>query len=170
MIRSLLSNFSLSLIMSVGKADVEDFELILHVINTSNSDAYRSIIPPEQFKDPVLTLKQLQKEFDKMTFYTYRVENKPVGVAALRTDKGKTGIVRWVHVLPEHQHKGVGTSLMKQIEREAKKVGVKKLKVVYVWEKAYWAKDFYIRLGYKKGNSVTLPWGDQAHVYEKTLT
>lgn len=117
-----------------------------------------------------MTLKQLQEEFDKMTFYTYRVESKPVGVAALRTDKGKTGIVRWVHVLPEHQHEGVGTSLMKHIEREAKKAGVKKLKVVYVWEKAYWAKNFYTRLGYKKGNSVTLPWGDRAHVYEKTLT
>jgi N-acetylglutamate synthase-like GNAT family acetyltransferase len=124
--------------MNVRKADVEDLELILYVINTSNNDAYRSIIPPEQFKDPVLTLKQLKAEFGKMTFYTYRVENKPVGVAALQTNESKIGIVRWVHVLPEHRRKGVGTSLMKHAEREAMKFGVKKLKVVYVWEKAFW--------------------------------
>ena len=156
--------------MSVRKADVEDLESILYVVNTSNNDAYRSIIPPEQFKDPVLTLKQLKAEFGKMTFYTYRVENKPVGVAALQTDESETGIVRWVHVLPEHRRKGVGTSLMKHVEREAKKLGVKKLQVVYVWEKAFWAKNFYAKLSYKKRNSVTLPWNDHAYVYEKTFT
>jgi hypothetical protein len=54
--------------MSVGRADARDIELVLHVINTSNSDAYRSIIPPEQFKDPILTIEQLHKEFENVIF------------------------------------------------------------------------------------------------------
>lgn len=155
--------------MSVRKASLEDLQSILSIIITSNNNAYRSIIPPEQFKDPVLTTEQLKEEFDKMTFYTYRLENKPVGVAALRTDKSKNGIVRWVHVLPEHRRKGVGTRLMGRIEREARKAGMKKLRVFYVWEKAYWAKNFYTKLGYKRRDSVTLPWNDRVYVYEKAL-
>jgi hypothetical protein len=58
---------------------------------------------------------------------------------------------------------------MRSIEREAKKMRLKKLRVAYVWEKAYWAKNFYAKLGYEKKMTVSLPWGDQAHVYEKSL-
>jgi N-acetylglutamate synthase-like GNAT family acetyltransferase len=155
--------------MSVRKADAKDVELVLQVINTSNRDAYRSIIPPEQFKDPILTLEQLVEEFDNMNFYVCRVEDKLVGVAALRIGEGAAGAVRWVHVLPEHRRKGVGTSLMKHIEREAKAMRLRKLRVIYVWERAYWAKDFYTKLGYSRTDTVTLLWGDKAHIYEKTL-
>jgi GNAT superfamily N-acetyltransferase len=156
--------------MRVGRADARDIESVLHVINTSNSDAYRSIIPPEQFKDPILTVEQLRQEFENMIFFAYRFGNKPVGVAALRIDGGETGTVRWVHVLPKHRRKGVGTSLMRNIESEAKKVGLKKLRVAYVWEKAYWARSFYNKLGYKKRNTTTLPWGDRAYIYEKIIS
>jgi N-acetylglutamate synthase-like GNAT family acetyltransferase len=155
--------------MSVEKADERDIESVLHVINTSNSDAYRSIIPPEQFKDPILTLEQLLNEFDNMTFYAYRLEDKLVGVGALRIDRGRTGIVRWIHVLPQHRRKSVGTSLMKHIESKAKEMGLNKLRVIYVWEKAYWAKNFYAKLGYERRSTVSLPWGDKAHVYDKIL-
>jgi N-acetylglutamate synthase-like GNAT family acetyltransferase len=155
--------------MSVERVNASDIELILHVINTSNSDAYRSLIPPEQFKDPILTLEELMREFSNMRFYAYKLRNKFVGVAALRIDEGETGIVRWVHVLPEHRRKGVGSSLMEHVESEAKYLGLKRLRVVYVWERAYWAKNFYAKLGYQKRDTVTLPWGDTAHIYERIL-
>jgi N-acetylglutamate synthase-like GNAT family acetyltransferase len=155
--------------MSVKRASVKDMESILFVINTSVRNAYRSIIPVEQFRDPVLTSEQLLKEFELMTFYAYMLENKIIGVAALRINKRKIGLVRWVHVLSEHRRLGVGISIMKHIEGEAKKTRLKKLQIVYVWEKAYWAKNFYTKLGYKKARTITLPWGDRAHVYEKVL-
>ncbi|MGA2769110.1 MAG: GNAT family N-acetyltransferase [Candidatus Bathyarchaeia archaeon] len=155
--------------MSVERVNASDIELVLYVINTSNSDAYRSLIPLEQFKDPILTLEELMREFSNMRFYAYKSRNKFVGVAALRIDEGETGIVRWVHVLPEHRRKGVGSSLMEHVESEAKYLGLKRLRVVYVWERAYWAKNFYAKLGYQKRDTVTLPWGDTAHIYERIL-
>jgi N-acetylglutamate synthase-like GNAT family acetyltransferase len=155
--------------MSVERVDASDIESVLHVINTSNSDAYRSLIPLEQFKDPILTVEELMREFGNMRFYAYKLGKKFVGVAALRIDEGETGIVRWVHVLPEHRRKGVGSSLMEHVENEAKHLGLKRLRVVYVWEKAYWAKNFYAKLGYQKRDTVTLPWGDTAHIYERIL-
>lgn len=155
--------------MGVRRADARDLESVLQVINTSNRDAYRSIIPPEQFKDPILTLEQLRKEFDIMNFYVCRVEDKLVGVAALRIDEGAAGAVRWAHVLPEHRRKGIGTSLMKHIENEARDMRLRKLRVIYVWERAHWARSFYAKLGYSRTGTITLPWGDKAHIYEKTL-
>jgi hypothetical protein len=50
--------------------------MVLHVINTSNCDAHRSIIPPEEFKDPILTSEQLVKEFEIMRFPSYWLEDK----------------------------------------------------------------------------------------------
>ena len=77
--------------MGVRRAHARDIELVLQVINTSNRDAYRSIIPPQQFKDPILTPEQLMKEFDTMNFYVCRVEDQLVGVAALQIDESAAG-------------------------------------------------------------------------------
>ena len=41
--------------------------------------------------------------------------------------------------------------------------------VLYVHNRADWAKNFYIKLGYKMGDRVTLPWGEHAYIYEKAL-
>jgi N-acetylglutamate synthase-like GNAT family acetyltransferase len=155
--------------MGVRRANARDAESVLQVINTSNRDAYISIVPPPQFKDPILTPEQLMKEFDTMNFYVCRVEDQLVGVAALRIDEGAAGAVRWVHVLPEHRRKGVDTSLMKHIENEARDMRLRKLRVIYVWERAHWAKSFYTKLGYSRTDTISLPWGDKAHIYEKAL-
>jgi len=153
--------------MGVSRADVKDIEAILFVINRSNSEAYRKIVPSEYFKEPVLTLEELIKEFEKMTFYAYRIENATIGVAALRLEDGRMGQLRWVYVLPEHQRKGVGTSLIQYIENEALKGRLKKL-IVLTNDSAYWAKNFYSKLGYKMISKISRPWGDDV-VYEKTL-
>ena len=144
-------------------------ESIFFVINKSNREAYRNIIPPEYFKAPVLTLDKLLEDFKRMTFYTYTPKNKVVGVAALEVENDELGRIRWVYILPEHQRKDVGTSLINQIEIEAKKMKLKKLMVLYVHDKAYWAKNFYMKLGYKMIDRVILPWGENV-TYEKTLT
>jgi N-acetylglutamate synthase-like GNAT family acetyltransferase len=113
--------------MSIHRADIKDLEAILFVINKSNSEAYRKIIPPEYFKEPVLSIAELIEDFRKMTFYAYKVEENTVGVAALKVVDDDVGQIRWVYILPERQRKGVGTSIMKHIENEAKKMRLKKL-------------------------------------------
>ena len=70
----------------------------------------------------------------------------------------------------EHLRKGVGTSLIKHIENEAKKMKLKKLMVFYVHDRADWAKNFYVKLCYKMDDRVILPWGEHAYIYEKALS
>lgn len=158
-----------SVFMSVERADIKDIEAILLVINKSNSEAHREIISPEYFKEPVITPDKLSEEFKRMTFYTYKLENRVVGTAALKVGDDKVGTIRWVYIIPEHQRKGVGTSLMSYIEDEAKKMKLEKLVIPYVHEKAYWARSFYEKLGYKMVGRRPRPWGDDV-IYEKTLT
>lgn len=155
--------------MSIHRADIKDIEKILFVINRSNSEAYKKIIPPEYFREPALTLDKLLEDFEDMAFYTYKVEKKTIGVAALKVANDEVGQIRWVYVLPEHQRKGVGTSLMNHIENEGKKMRLKKLVIPYVHEKAYWARNFYEKLRYKMVGRRPRPWGDDV-IYEKTLT
>jgi N-acetylglutamate synthase-like GNAT family acetyltransferase len=153
--------------MSTRRAKADDVQAVLFVINKSNSEAYKKIIPPKYFKEPVLTPDELLKEFEKMTFYAYRMEEVTIGVAALMLIEDKVGQIRWVYILPEHQRKGVGTSLISHIEVEATKIGLWKLRIL-TSDKAYWAKNFYSKLGYTMIGKISRPWGDDA-VFEKTL-
>lgn len=153
--------------MSIHQANIEDVEEILFVINKSNSEAYKKIIPPEYFREPVLTLDELLKEFEEMTFYTYRVKDYIIGVAALKVKRNEVGRILWVYVLPEHQRKGVGTSLVNHVENKAVRMKLKKLRVL-TNENAYWARKFYKKAGYKMVGEIPRPWGNDI-VYEKTL-
>lgn len=154
--------------MSVYRADMKHIEGILFVINKSNSEAYRKIIPPEYFKEPVFTPEELSQKFREMTFLIYELEDENVGVAALQIEGEELGYVRFVYVLPEHQRKGVGTSLVTYIEAEARRLGLKRLRVPYVDMNANWAIDFYTRLGYKVIENRKKSWGYDLF-FEKSL-
>ncbi|MFX1513837.1 MAG: GNAT family N-acetyltransferase [Promethearchaeota archaeon] len=153
--------------MSIHRADFKDIKTIQSVINKSNSEAYREIMPPEYFKEPVLTLDELQKDFRHMIFYIYEIEEKIVGVAALKVWDDEVGQIRWVYILPEYQKKRIGTALIIYIEKEAIKTNLKELRVL-TNENAYWARNFYVKLGYKLTDRVPRPWGDDI-IYKKEL-
>jgi N-acetylglutamate synthase-like GNAT family acetyltransferase len=142
----------------IESASHHDAEDILSVINTSNRDAYKCIFPQEHFKDPVLSLQELQALFERMAFYVYRSAGQIVGVAALHPEIEKTGRIRWVYILPEFQKRGIGTALVKHVEDEAKKKGLKKLRLLTSGA-AIWAIEFYQKLGYHLAGKKDRPWG-----------
>jgi len=152
----------------IRKASIKDVDKIVSVINESNYCAYRNIIPPKYFKHPVVDHNQILKEMKKMKFYVYEVKNKIVGVAALEPlPQENIGLVRWVYVLPKYQRKGIGSALIKHIEKEAHKLNLKKLCLV-THEKAVWAIKFYKKHGYKIVDYIQrVAWKDV--LMEKTI-
>ena len=104
----------------IKRASLQDAEQILHVINRSNSEAYRGIIPKEHFREPVLSMEDLRKDFKKMAFYVYEHRGEVLGVSALQVEDERTGSMNWVYVLPEHQRMGIGTTLVRHLESEAR--------------------------------------------------
>jgi len=142
----------------IKRASFQDAEQILHVINRSNRQAYRGIIPKEYFREPVLSMEKLLMDFKRKTFYVFEHVGEVVGVSALQVEDERMGSIHWVYVLPEHQRKGIGTALVRHLENKAKEIGLKRLWLLTVG-KAYWAVDFYKKLGYTLFDRIERPWG-----------
>jgi N-acetylglutamate synthase-like GNAT family acetyltransferase len=137
--------------------DTEIYE-ILYVFNESNCKFYRAIIPQEYFKEPVVSPEEMKEQMKKMTFYTFRIDGKIVGVAALEEKNKDLGQIHWMYVLPEYQRKGVGTKLIRHIESEIVKRNMSQLMVITA-ERAVWARDFYVNLDYELSDMTNTPEG-----------
>lgn len=98
-----------------------DIKEALEVINTTNREAFKAIIPKKYFLDPVLSTKQFMKEFERYEFFSYKLGEKIVGVAALET-KNTTGMINWVYVHPKWQRRGIGTLLVKYLEKKSQRI------------------------------------------------
>jgi len=120
------------------------------MINTTNRLFYRGIVPPERFKDPFMTPEELEEELERKDFYIFELEGRIVGVAAFETATtrfGTAGIVTRMYVLPQFQRRGIGTALIAEIERMAKKLGIEEI-LIWTDPKATWAISFYKKAGY----------------------
>lgn len=142
----------------IEKATSKDATTILALINESNREAFRKIISPKYFLDPVLSLEELAEDFKKMNFYVFKDEGKIVGVAALHIERRDVGKIKWVYVSPEFQNRGIGTTLIKYLESESRKIGLKTL-WLRTLGKARWAVRFYEKLGYKIESKTENPEG-----------
>ncbi|RMD58880.1 GNAT family N-acetyltransferase [Candidatus Parcubacteria bacterium] len=142
----------------IEKACLSDAEEILLVINTSNREAYKKVIPKEHFREPVLSLTELLRDFGRMSFYVYKSGGRIVGVAALEVEGEERGRIHWIYVLPGHQRRGIGTALVRYVEQKAKEIGLKRLRLLTVGQ-ADWAVSFYKKLGYTLADKVERPWG-----------
>jgi len=134
----------------IRQAMTKDLEEILAVINTTNRLFYKAIIPPEKFKDPFMGYEELKEEFARKDFYVYELKDRIVGVAALEVSTSyftKVGIVWRMYVLPDFQRRGIGTALVQEIERRARKQGIHEI-LLWTDPKASWAISFYKKLGY----------------------
>jgi GNAT superfamily N-acetyltransferase len=151
----------------IEKACPDDVEDILRVINTSNREAFQCIIPKEHFQDPVLSVEELLRLFERMTFYVYRSGGKIVGVAALSMRSANEARIHWVYILPKHQRKGIGKALVRYLEREAGEKGLKRLELHTVGM-ALWAVSFYEKLGYHLTGKIDRAWGFDV-IMEKEL-
>ena len=142
----------------IEESKSNDAHEILNVINSSNRESFGRIIPKEYFREPIITLKELQENFEIMTFYVHRHKGAIIAVAALSIEEKETGRIRWVYVLPEYQKQGIGTALISHIEQIARNKGLKKTKLM-TDNNAEWAIRFYRKLGYTLTNNVSNPWG-----------
>jgi len=142
----------------IEKATADDVQEILFVINTANRKAFGRIIPTKYFKEPIITIEELEESLEMMMFHVHRHKGMVVAVAALSVEDEDTGRIRWVYVLPKFQKQGIGTALVLHLEQVAREKGLRKIRLV-TDNNAEWAIRFYKKLGYILINKASNPWG-----------
>lgn len=119
-----------------------DFSDLLAVINDSAA-AYKGRIPPDCWHDPYMSPEYLQHETDDgVEFWGFEETGRLLGVMGIQ-DRKDVALVRHAYVLTGERNRGIGTGLLRHIE----KLTVKPL-LVGTWKAAVWAIAFYRKNGY----------------------
>src|SRR5262245_32079682 len=121
----------------IRKATAEDFEEIFNIINDA-AIAYKGVIPPDQWHEPYMTREELQSQIDEgVQFSCFVEDNEIVGVMGIQ-DKSDVELIRHAYVRTKQRKKGIGTLLLQELIKDAKKPIL-----IGTWKTADWAIRFY---------------------------
>ena len=120
----------------------DDFAEILSIVNEA-AGAYRGVIPADRWHEPYMSADELAREIaEGVAFWVAEHERRIAGVMGIQ-DKGDVALVRHAYVASATQRSGIGTQLLRHVERL-----VDKPILIGTWAAATWAIDFYRRNGY----------------------
>jgi N-acetylglutamate synthase-like GNAT family acetyltransferase len=126
-------------VVLIRKSVESDLAAILAIVNVA-AQAYREVIPVDRWRDPYMSTDELEREISGgVVFWVAEQEGRLLGVMGIQ-DKGDVALVRHAYVAPTLQRKGVGTRLLRHVERLADKPIL-----VGTWASASWAIEFYKR-------------------------
>ena len=126
----------------IRKSVDADVPAILAIINDA-AQAYRGVIPADQWHEPYMPLDHLESEISKgVVFWVAEEDGRLLGVMGIQ-DKGDVALVRHAYVASSLQRSGVGTKLLRHVEGL-----VDKPILIGTWAAAAWAIDFYRRNGF----------------------
>jgi N-acetylglutamate synthase-like GNAT family acetyltransferase len=126
----------------IRKATDEDFEAIFNIINDA-AIAYKGVIPPDRWHDPYMTKEELKTQIEEgVRFSCYVDDNEISGVMGIQ-DKLDVQLIRHAYVRTKQRNKGIGTLLLRELIKEAKKPIL-----IGTWQAADWAIRFYEKHGF----------------------
>jgi N-acetylglutamate synthase-like GNAT family acetyltransferase len=115
---------------------------MLAIINDA-AQAYRGVIPEDRWHDPYMSAAELAGEIAAgVTFRVIEQDGRLTAVMGLQ-DRGDVVLVRHAYVAPAAQRGGLGTRLLREMERL-----VDKPILIGTWAAASWAIEFYRRNGF----------------------
>jgi GNAT superfamily N-acetyltransferase len=122
----------------------EDNDVILEIINSAASAAYKGVIPADCWKEPYMPREELLEEVAAgVRFWGYRAAGQLAGVMG-RQDLGEVVLIRHAYTLPAYQRQGIGGKLLAHLRR-----GATKPILVGTWAAAWWAIRFYQHHGFR---------------------
>jgi uncharacterized protein len=125
-----------------GLFEAQDEEEIFSVVN-DGAGRYKGAIPEDRWHEPYMPMDEVRAEMKRMRFYGYRRDMELLGVMGKELVKDTT-LIRHAYVRTERQGKGIGSGLLKFIERQVETEWL----LVGTWQAATWAIDFYRKHGY----------------------
>ena len=126
----------------IRKSVDADVPAILAIINDA-AQAYRGVIPADQWHEPYMPQDHLENEISKgVVFWVAEEDGRLLGVMGIQ-DKGDVALVRHAYVASSAQRSGIGTRLLAHVQQHADKPIL-----IGTWAAASWAIDFYRRNGF----------------------
>ena len=128
--------------MLIREGVTADFAAMLAIINDA-ARAYQGVIPADRWHEPYMSADELERELGSgVVFWVEEQEGRLSGVMGIQ-DKGDVSLVRHAYVAPDTQRTGVGTRLLRHVQRL-----VDKPILIGTWAAASWAIGFYRRNGF----------------------
>jgi len=120
----------------------DEKETIYTIINEA-AQAYAGAIPDDCYHQPYMSMSELEREMERMTFYGYEIDGELVGVMGLEPIKDTT-LIRHAYILNKYQRQGIASKLLDHMKEQ---VTTPQL-LVGTWADARWALDFYVKHGF----------------------
>ena len=128
--------------MVIRQSVKADFDGVLAIVNDA-AQAYRGVIPADRWHEPYMPAAELSHEITAgVMFWVAEQDGRLVGVMGIQ-DKEDVALVRHAYVDPGIQRSGVGTRLLRHVQRLTDKPIL-----IGTWAAASWAIDFYRRNGF----------------------
>jgi GNAT superfamily N-acetyltransferase len=125
------------------RCTAEDVETIFEIINDA-AQAYKGVIPADCWHEPYMPMEQLKWEIgDGVCFWGFSDENSLIGIMGIQ-DKGEVALIRHAYVRTAERKRGIGTQLLRYLERQTEKPIL-----IGTWADAVWAVAFYQKNGYR---------------------
>jgi len=129
-------------IKMIRECTESDFETIYEIINDA-AQAYKGVIPQDRWHEPYMSLAELGKEIESgVVFWGLKHDGQLLGVMGIQ-DKGDVTLIRHAYVGAQSQKLGIGTKLLRYLERLTEKPIL-----IGTWTAASWAISFYEKNGY----------------------
>ena len=117
---------------------------VVHAIINDAAIAYQGVIPADCWHEPYMPREELHQEIAAgVIFWGYEAEGVLIGVMGIQ-DKSDVALIRHAYVRTWARRKGIGTALLRHIERQTTKPIL-----VGTWVDAAWAIRFYEKNGYR---------------------
>lgn len=116
---------------------------ILAIVNAA-AEAYRGVIPADQWHEPYMPPDKLDREIGAgVAFWGHEEDGTLVGVMGFQSVRD-VDLIRHACVLPGRQRRGVGGELLERLRR----LSTRRM-LVGTWAAADWAIQFYRRHGFE---------------------
>jgi len=94
----------------IRQCDYRNFETIFEIINDA-ARAYKGAIPPDCWKEPYMSKKELQREMDEgIVFWGYEEDGELLGVMGIQDIQDVT-LIRHAYVRTIKRNQGIGGRL-----------------------------------------------------------
>ena len=128
---------------TVRRCRDDDRAAILGIVNAA-AEAYRGVIPSDQWHEPYMPKAELDKEIASgIMLWGYEENFTLIGVMGLQS-VADVDLIRHAYVLPSNQRRGIGGALLSHLRR----LSTRRM-LVGTWEAANWAIRFYQQRGFE---------------------